>query len=77
VLRVVGGPRIVQVENPFPKADGEQRTILEIYPLKLEKVVESPDGTGPITEEIARGEGKSKGVEETVLEAAEAIREDH
>lgn len=76
VLRVVGGPRIVQVENPFPKTPGELRTILEIFPLKLEKVVEVSENQEPIVEEVARGEGEAKGVQETVRKAAEAIRED-
>lgn len=73
VLRVVGGPRVVQVENAFPKAHGEMRTILEIYPLKLEKVIEALDGQEPIAEEIARGDGTDQTLKETVEQAAQAM----
>ena len=49
------------------------RTILEIYPLKLEKVIEAPDGLEPVVEEVARGEGVPKPLEKTVAEAAQAV----
>lgn len=71
-LRVTGGPRIVEIENTFPKKEGEKRTILEIWPLRLEKVVEVEGEL--VSEEIARGEGEAKDVRETVREAAEELR---
>lgn len=71
-LRVTGGPRIVEIDNTLPKKHGEKRTILEIWPLRLEKVVEVEGEL--LSEEIVRGEGESKDVKETVREAAEELQ---
>lgn len=71
-LRVTGGPRIVEIDNTLPKTHGEKRTILEIWPLRLEKVVEV--GGELLSEELVRGEGESKDVRKTVEEAAEELR---
>ena len=73
VLQVVGGPRVVQMDNPLPKHPEEKRTILEIWPLRLEKVV-LHEGEA-VTEEVARGESQDKDTSELVTEAAEAMRE--
>lgn len=87
VLRIVGGPRIVEVENPLPKHRGEKRMVLEFWPLRLEKVV-SGEGGILVEEVLAQGQsqgqnvenaGGAKGgerqVEEKVRLAAEAMRE--
>lgn len=85
-LRVTGGPRIVTVDNPFPRNDTERRTILEIYPLRLEKVLESAVGgeaDGIAFEEVAKGEPTVEGDAEgsrpdtkaVVEKAAEVLRE--
>ena len=81
-LRVVGGPRLVRVPSPFPaSAKDETRTILEIYPLRLEKVIlEGEVAAGAsqpdvIVEELARGEGKPRDTSKVVEEAAEALRD--
>ena len=73
VLRVTGGPKVVQVRSPLPKHADEMRTILEIWPLRLEKVVEEDGET--VVEELARGEGNEKDTKEVVTEAAQAMRE--
>jgi hypothetical protein len=73
-LRVTGGPRIVEIEHSMPKKHGEKRTILEIWPLRLEKVMEV--GGQLVSEELVRGEGEARDVTETVREAAEELRDD-
>ncbi|KAL7010394.1 hypothetical protein EMMF5_000418 [Cystobasidiomycetes sp. EMM_F5] len=80
-LRVVGGPRLVRLPSAFPSSSkDETRTILEIYPLILEKVA-IDDGAGPSTAghevvatEVARGEGSQRDTGKVVEEAAEALR---
>lgn len=73
VLQVVGGPRVVQMDNPLPKHAMEKRSILEVWQLRLEKVV-LEDGE-PVAQELARGENRDKDTSELVTEAAEAMRE--
>lgn len=73
VLQVTGGPKVVQIDNPLPKHAHEKRTILEVWPLRLEKVV-LEDGEA-VTEELARGDSRDRDTSELVTEAAEAMRE--